>query len=432
MNFGLAREIYGIQPWFVDQETLPSLMSIMNSIRTGVVMELPEVKYNSQFILPISKDKRVIDRPFSDGCTPGQLDTKEDFIGVGVVNIDGPITTNGGASSYGMRHVSAVMQKMATDERIVSFIVFTDSGGGASGAVEIMADTINEIKKIKPVFGLIKKGGIAASAAYGILSACNEIYAESNMSIVGSAGTMVQFEGKAANSQDRDGFKYIRLYAPASTEKNKGYEEALNNDNYKVLVDELLKPLNDSFIKMIVKNRPMLKGTSFDDGHTVFAKEGIGTFIDGIRSFSQLFTKASNIKQLQKLTTSGSNSNINQNSKTMTAEELKQNHPETYKSIFNTGVSAEKDRVGSWLAHHSTNQETVLVGINSGKPISQTESQQLLVEAASKQGLKNLETDSAPPVNTTESPLAKSSEDPENKDEVKNFYSQVDSKLKTV
>ena len=420
MSFALLREILGAEAWCVDQHTYPALSAIMQQIRNGISIELPDTKYNSPEVLRISNDTRLISQPY-------QLNNTDNFKGIGIINIDGPITVSGGTSSYGMDYVSDMMYRMSNDSRIQSFIIRANSGGGSSSAVEIMTDTINEIKKTKPVYGHIKEGGMAASAMYGILSACTEIYAAYEMSIVGSVGTMIEFQGKKANTTDNNGVITVRMYAPGSTEKNKWYEEALNNANYEVLVDELLRPINERFTQLVLNNRPALKGTNYDDGHTVFAKDGIGTFIDGIRTFSQVVEIASQ----NVFTTSGSNSNINPNSKKMTVQELQANHPETYNSIFNLGVNAEKDRVGSWLAHHATNPEKVVNGIKGTDGISATVREELLVEANSRKGLAELESDSAKPIVTKESASAHSGDDVANKDEVDNFYAQVDAKLKT-
>ena len=47
MNFGLAREIYGLNAWCVDVQSLPYLTSILRNIQNGVDLEIPEQKYNS-------------------------------------------------------------------------------------------------------------------------------------------------------------------------------------------------------------------------------------------------------------------------------------------------------------------------------------------------------------------------------------------------
>lgn len=416
INYGLSKEIYGMNPWFIDQESLPSLLSLLNSFQNGAQIELPEIKYNTPSLLKINSDTRIIDRPFGDEWYPGQLDNKENFTGIGIINIDGPITVSGGMSSVGMRQLSEHMDKMNSDSRIVAFIVYADSGGGSSGAVEIMADTIKKINKEKPVYGLIKKGGIACSAMYGILSACKKIYSESEMSLVGSCGTMISFEGKKANSTDQDGFKYVRLYATKSTEKNKGYEEALNNDNYEVIINDLLNPTNEKFLNMILTNRPKLEGSDFDNGNTKFAKDSIGTYIDGLKSFEEVVQTITD-SQIKQLT------NINNNK--MDNQTLKQEHPKVYQSIFNAGVEAEKSRVGAWLAHADSDLEAVKIGIKSGKELDATSREELLIKGASLSHVKNLEKDSAKPITTNES----GSEEKEDTEEI-SFYANIDEKLK--
>src|SRR5690606_30448209 len=126
--------------------------------------------------------------------------------------------------------------------------------------------------------------------------------------------------------------------------------------------------------------------------------------IDGIKSFTEVFKMASNESKLKNYVTVRSNSNINQKSKIMTVDELKQSHPETYNSIFNSGktagVSEEKDRTGSWLAHIGTDQQIVVEGIKSGNKISDTQREELLVAASAKRGLENLRVDSAQPIST--------------------------------
>lgn len=418
MNFGLAKEIYGLQPWCMDQYSIPSYTSLLRDFQNGVTLELPDIKGNSPFVVQ-SRDNKVITHPY-------QLDNEDDFEGVGLIRLNGPITKNGGMSSYGMVQLASIMQAMSKDERIKSFIIAADSGGGSSAAVDIMADTILEIKEGKSVLGWIEKGGMAASACFGIISACHTIHAVDKMSLVGSVGTMIAFNGKAANSVDPDGTKNIRLYATKSIRKNKDFEEALNNDNYEVIINDLLDPINEDFIKKTLKNRPQLKGSNFDDGHHVFAKDAVGTFIDGFKTFDQVLTLA---YKGNKSPDGAKSNNVKSKSNTMTVEELRQSHPETYNSILNAGVSAEKDRTGAWLAHVATNQETVIAGIKSGGVITMTQTQELLVEASSKQQLKNLEGDSAGAVVTKETKLETKEGEAENA-ELTAFLSQADAKRK--
>lgn len=427
MDFSLAREIYST-PWCLDQFSYQGFSSILRDIRNGVKLEVPVEKSNSTFILPSSiskKNKKVVDRPYGSSWYPGQLDNNEDFEAVGVIHLDGPITKKGGMSSFGMVHLAAQIRKMAKDDRVVSFIIITDSGGGSSAAVDIMADAISEVNESKPVYGFIEKGGMAASAAYGILTACRNIYAEDKMSIVGSVGTMIAFDGKAANTTDQDGNKHIRLYATKSIRKNEDFEQALNNDNYELIVNNLLDPINEDFIKKVQKNRPELKGSGFDDGHHMFTRSATGTFIDGFKTVDQMVSHAF---KKQRSTGGPSNSN-NVKSKTnpMTIEEVRQNHPETFTGIQNAAVTAERDRVGAWLAHYEANPEKVVAGIKSGNAITQTQTQEFLVEASTKKNLNDLEKDSAKSVTTKETKVDDDKEADEK--ELNSFYGPIDEQL---
>lgn len=386
MNFELAREIYGLNVWSVDSKTLPAMLQILNNAKSGQVLELPAKKYNSISILNVKSDD-LEDCDDCDDYSP----TNEDIQGIAIVNLDGAITVGGGQSSCGMTELSERMLDLTKNDNVKGFIIYTNSGGGSSNAVEIMTDCITKIRKVKPVYGLVKKGGMAASAAYMILSACEFIYAESEMSIVGSNGTMVQFEGRKANSTEPDGELNVRLYATKSTKKNFAIEEALNNNNYSVIIDEMLNPVNERLLKLVETNRPILKGTNFDDGHDSFAKDSIGMFVDGIATKSEV---------IQMVLTKINKTNINPKSNTMNKSEFKQSHSDVYSEVLTEGVNKEKERVASWMAYNEVDSKAVQDGIASGLEISTSQSHAFLVKMASAGRLASLEADNIAPVVT--------------------------------
>ena len=387
MNYALAKEIYGT-PWCIDSHSFLSLSSILKNIQNGVGLDIPESKYNSVSLL-VKSETKLIQRDY-------QLDNSDLFEGIGIIDLNGPITKGGGMSSSGMIELSNTMLKMSQDSRILGFVIRADSGGGASGAVEIMADAINEVKRKKPVYSVITKGGMAGSAAYGIVSASTAVYSEDKMNIVGSVGTMISFDGFKANSESPDGMKHITVYASKSTMKNKAFEEALNNDNYELLVNELLDPINDNFIDLVLSNRPQLKGTKFDNGHTVFSKDGIGTFIDGIASFDEVVQMV--------LTDSKNNLNTNfNNKKKMTKEEFKSTNATAYNELVSEGVTAERERVASWLVYSKADPEMVAQGVESGLSITPSQREKLMVKMNASTMLGDLNSDSAKPLITNES-----------------------------
>lgn len=415
MNYALASEIYGT-PWMVDLMTFVSMSNILRDSRNGVKLELPETKYNTPCLVSLSPQSKLITRSW-------QLENKDEFEATGLINLDGPITLSGGASSLGMEQLSQMMYDMASDSRIKNFILRINSGGGSSNAVSTMVDTINEIKKNKLVYASIKKGGMAGSAAYGIASAANKIYSESGMNIVGSAGTMIEFEGRAANTEDSEGNKLIRLYATKSVRKNEEFEQALNNNNYELLINELLDPINENFLNMIAENRPVLRGTSFEDGHTVFSKDAVGSFIDGIASFKEVIDMVGvDSKSVFSFSTNNNNSNQKLNSKNMTREELKNSHPELFQSIFQEGITAETERVASWMAYQSADPKAVAEGIASGKDIAPSQREALLIKMHSATTLQNLQADSAKPVATDAASVSEGSKEKEEVEQVNNEW----------
>ena len=389
-NYSLAREIYS-QAWLVDGLTYSALTSLLKSVKSGN-HQTAEEQLNSVSALSDFKLIQNLE----------QLDNSESFEGIGLININGVIISDSTSSTRGMREIASQSIKMAQDKRIKSFVLYANSGGGASGAVEIMTDAISYIQNDlgKKVVAFIPQAGCAYSAMYGIISACSEIYSAHEMNGFGSVGTMIEFDGKAHESVDSDGYKTVRLYATKSVQKNKSFEDAINTDNYEMIVSEMLDPINERFINLVQTNRPQLKGTNFDDGRIVFAKDAIGTYIDGIKSFSAV------ISEMQQNT----NTLIINNNK-MTVSELKQNHPETYNSIFSEGVKSEQDRVGAWMAHSKTDLEVVSKGIESNEPISNAIREQLFVKANEQKHLANFQADSAEAIDVPESGAPQSQED---------------------
>jgi len=388
MNFQLAKEIYGLTPFCVDSFTLPAMLSVLSDVKNGIKFDaLKDIK-NDSFDIVFNSEDRLIRRTY-------ELENQDEFNGVGIVKINGPILMGGGASTLGMLDVSKNVLSMAKDNRVKGFIFDMDSGGGSTAAVEIMVDTINEVKAMdKPVYVLISKGGTLASAAYGIASAANGIYYQSDMSMVGSLGTMLQTEGRQANSE-KDGVKYIRLYATKSVLKNKPIEEALNNDNYTLLVNELLDPVNERFISTLQENRPKLTNEQLN-GNAIFAKDDTGVYLDGRSTMEDLF---------QKIITNNNITNINFNSKTMTKQELKNTHPELFSEVLAMGVTAESERVQSWLAHSETDSKAVMEGIESGLEITNSQREKLLVKSSKMRNIAEMESQSAKDFQTGESTL---------------------------
>ena len=419
-NYQLAKEIYGSTPWMVDCLTLGVLQKSLEDIRNNVPYDSDLEKNNSVFLYDLKSKVKIVDDIRG-------LKSTQNNIGdlVYVVNLNGPITKNGGSSSNGTKQISQQILAFDSDPRIKGGILLTDSGGGSSNAIEHMADAMS--KRKKPLVQLIEKGGISASAAGFIGSYCDYIISESPNNIVGSYGTMITIEGKASGNVDSNGVKHLRIYASASTKKNLQFEEALNNDNYQLIISEVLDPANNKFLSEMKKNRPNILDSQLD-GSIYKAGDVIGTLVDSIGNFDDAVNK---VLELSKKSSFKINNNLNPQS-FMTIEDLKSQFPAVYNSIFDAGATsgseAERDRCGAWMAHSSTDIESVKKGIESGKGITATAREEFLVKANSKQNLAKLEADSNGNLRSLESRNEGGEDDQPT--EADSFYKDVKSKIK--
>jgi len=98
------------------------------------------------------------------------------------------------------------------------------------------------------------------------------------------------------------------------------------------------------------------------------------------------------------------NLNFNSNSK-MTHQELKQAHPELFSEVLGMGITAESERVQSWLAHNETDSKAVMEGIESGKEISSSQREKLLVKSSKMKTIEAIQSESTTDFQTGESTL---------------------------
>ncbi len=390
--FALARELYGGQPWMIHGLMYSAYSRVLEDERSkssehGEKLNFIQFAQISAGNTPIFK--RGYDK-YGDPLTPQENS-------IAVTNINGPITKAGGASSRGMKEISVDLLKLDSDENIIGHIIQIDSGGGSSAGMEVMAHTIQNLKK--PVVGLVERAGMAASAAYGILSHTDWAMAEDANSEVGSIGTMISFAGFVPGEKDFMGARHITAYATASTKKNKAFEEAIATGSTALLISEMLDPFNERFLATTKKMRPNILESQLD-GSMYDAGEVVGTMVDAIGSFDDAVNK---ILELSKAKTTFNKNLKNNQTKAMTAQEILAQHPTAHAEIFGAGVAAgiktgteaEQERVKSWQVYAAVDPEAVNKGIESGKAISQSESHAFLLKATSKNTLEALNKNSA-------------------------------------
>jgi signal peptide peptidase SppA len=166
--------------------------------------------------------------------------------GVGIIPIRGPLfkranlmTDVCGATSYEL--VLRDFHQMLLSSDVQSIIFDIDSPGGEANGCSELADAIFNARNEKPIAAYV--GGMGASAAYWIASACEKIFA-SDSAVVGSIGVQ-----QVLNSSNNEGG--IRFVASQSPNKNRdpGTEEGAKE------VQAVIDGMAEVFIQKVARNR---------------------------------------------------------------------------------------------------------------------------------------------------------------------------------
>ncbi len=276
MNYSLVKAILeGL--WDVSPQTFIQYEPIARSIMNGLEFVQSEETQESIQYLKASSG-------YDSRTSPEEDKPKEGLIAitplVGVMlkydTYCGPV---------GTMTIAKRLEKADADPAVIGHILWTDTGGGESTSVHPLAETIENLKK--PIIGYCH--GYMCSAGIGVNVHCDEIYASSEHDVVGSVGTMIAFNARENESKDQDGNKTIRIYSSHSDDKNRDFEEAVKG-NYKFIRESLLDPLALKFIERVKTNRPGIEDQHVT-GKIFMAKEVVGSFIDGIKSFHEVLQR---------------------------------------------------------------------------------------------------------------------------------------------
>lgn len=214
------------------------------------------------------------------------------------VSIIGPVLKYGDICSYGTADYTDLFLRLASSDRVKGIVLNIDSPGGEAAGTSLLAKTITDVTKSKPVIAIIQDG-MAASAAMWIAASAQEIYVTESTDMVGSIGAyqlLYDYRGYL----EQNGVKEHLIMAPQSSDKIKDYLDALEGDY--TAIKEHLEFLVDEFISSVKKGRggrlKTEKGNPFT-GKMYRAAEAkrIG-LIDGVKSFGQVLTRMEELLKL--------------------------------------------------------------------------------------------------------------------------------------
>ena len=215
---------------------------------------------------------------------------------VAVYTLKGVILKDNGWCSEGTESLMRRMAKADEMNNISAHLLEIDSGGGQGSNIHTVARFIRE-ELNKPVIAWFN--GIAASAAYYIAAAADEVYASQETDIVGSVGVMLSFFD-FREYYEKEGIKLHEIYATQSELKNSDYKAARDGD-YDDMRAKILDPMARLFQNDISKYRPELIGEDPYKGAIYTAAEADRiNMIDGIMSFDAAVDRALQLSNLQK------------------------------------------------------------------------------------------------------------------------------------
>lgn len=375
MNTALALELYrGI--WVVESSSADSLKNILRDARMPGVIYDPKSRANTFSFLDIQAAAVIgVSTPKGNSSSSKQK--------IAVTNINGVITKSGGPSSAGMEELSTDMIAADNDPDVIGHYMRVDSPGGSAVGMKYMQQTMQSLKK--PIVTFVPRQGIAASGGWGIISEGNYVMAESGDVEVGCHGVMWNVSGVPNGQKDGNGEVNFTVISVTSPNKNAATESAINN-NDTTLMQAQVNKLHLEFQASTRAARPniteaQIKGDMFP------ASQVVGTMIDAIGTEQQAIEK---IIELYKVKINP----LNISTKAMTAAELLAQHPTVHAEILAAGVSAEQDRVETWMVFHDLDPVAVKKGIESGKPVSNKEMAAFNLKAATTGALTNLQRDS--------------------------------------
>lgn len=249
---------------------------------------------NLAFRVPLSFEKEEATLPFFTSSRAGFQDKvyvgrakwiawdeelEDDDKIINVIGVNGPITRNGGACSYGSKELRDILMQAADMEHVIGHIIYIDTPGGSSQSKYDFEQAIDYIhEKGQKVVALVD--GMACSAGYALASMCDEIYFMNPANEVGCIGTMCAFYiQRHGDENEQTHERYIELYAEGSPYKNREFREAADG-NYEGLLEELNRSAED-FKAMVRKNRPNVTDEQLL-GDTYEAGKVVGSLVDGI------------------------------------------------------------------------------------------------------------------------------------------------------
>lgn len=214
-------------------------------------------------------------------------------VNIAVITIAGPLTKGDQyCGPAGMKSIGEWIQSADNDPNAHAIMLNIDSPGGSVAGTEELVNIVLGTKKSIVAF----VDDMAASAAYWIASACDEIICNNTTAQVGSIGVVTSFMD-AQPAMEALGYKFHVITAPQSINKVKMWQQ-LREGNYEEYKENVLRTFAQKFIDQVKANRPNVEESQLI-ADIFFAKDVVGSLIDSIGTFDSALNRTAELSNLQ-------------------------------------------------------------------------------------------------------------------------------------
>lgn len=280
-------EILTNKKWMIRPDYVSSIRATIQQNLNAHIALADEDKVICKIINARTHQEMSEDYLMGDGMTQPQSEQRDKF--VSLLMVDGPITRNGGACSYGSRDLRDMLMSNATHPDCIGHIFYINTPGGSAWAKNDFQQAIQFAHDHnQPVIAYVD--GMCCSAGMYLAALCDERYYMHPEDEIGCIGVMAAFYTEADGSKcEYTNETYHELYDPESFDKNREIRDIANDGKTDLLVAELAA-LGVEFRADVKKACP--KAT--DDhlhGKVFAAKEVEGILMDGQKDLKEVFNR---------------------------------------------------------------------------------------------------------------------------------------------
>lgn len=197
---------------------------------------------------------------------------------INVVTINGPVTRDGGACSYGSKDWRDQILYADTIPQVIGHLFIVNSPGGESACrkdYDLMMEDWRAHKKPAVMY----VDGMACSSLVNLGSRCDRVVVRNPKDDFGCIGSMAAFWATPDGAKDVDGSRYIEIVGDNAPEKNDWYRNAAEGDYEKL--QTLVNKDTDEFHQTVRDNRPLVEDWMLN-GDVFEAQEVMPALVDEI------------------------------------------------------------------------------------------------------------------------------------------------------